>query len=68
VSSTKEYVFEDNDLTRFAPGLEVIEVPGDHDSMVLEPNVRVMAAKLKSVIARAEGTMSNVIPLATAAE
>jgi thioesterase domain-containing protein/acyl carrier protein len=68
VSSAKEYVFEDNDLTRFAPGLEVIEVPGDHDSMVLEPNVRVMAAKLKSVIARAEGTMSNVIPLATAAE
>jgi acyl transferase domain-containing protein/thioesterase domain-containing protein/acyl carrier protein len=68
VSLAKEYVFEDNDLTRFAPGLEVIEVPGDHDSMVLEPNVRVMAAKLKSVIARAEGTMSNVIPLATAAE
>ena len=27
-----------------------------------------LAAKLKSVIARAEGTMSNVIPLATAAE
>ena len=68
VSSAKEYVFEDNDLTRFAPGLEVIEVPGDHDSMVLEPNVRVMAAKLKAVIARAEGAKSNVVPLATAAE
>ncbi|CAM8624967.1 COG3321 Polyketide synthase modules and related proteins [Paracoccaceae bacterium] len=68
VSSAKEYVFEDNDLTRFAPGLEVIEVPGDHDSMVLEPNVRVMAAKLKAVIARVEGDKSNVVPLATAAE
>ena len=68
VSSAKEYVFSDNDLTRFAPALEVIEVPGDHDSMVLEPNVRVMAAKLKAVIAKAEGVSSNVVPLATAAE
>lgn len=64
VSSAKEYVFEDNDLTRFAPSLQVIEVPGDHDSMVLEPNVRVMAAKLKAVIAVAEGVTSNVVPLA----
>jgi hypothetical protein len=52
-----------------ASGLcEVIEVPGDHDSMVLEPNVRVMAAKLKAVIARVEGDKRNVVPLATAAE
>lgn len=64
VSSAKEYVFADNDLGGFAPGLEVIEVPGDHDSMVLEPNVRVMAAKLKAVIARAEGQPTNIIKLA----
>ena len=64
VSSAKEYVFDDNDLTRFAPGLAVIEVPGDHDSMVLEPNVRVLAARLKAVIARAEGATTNVVPLA----
>ena len=44
-------MFEDNDLTQFAPGLEVIEVPGDHDSMVLEPNVRVLAARLKELLA-----------------
>ena len=54
VSAGKEYVFADNDLTGHAPGLEVIETPGDHDSMVLEPNVRVMAARLRAVIARAE--------------
>ncbi|QYZ69013.1 KR domain-containing protein [Neotabrizicola shimadae] len=54
VSSAREYVFPDNDLTRFAPGLKVIEVPGDHDSMVLEPNVRVLAKRLKAVIAEAE--------------
>jgi len=64
VSSAKEYVFSDNDLTRFAPGLQVIEVPGDHDSMVLEPNVRVMAAQLKAVIAEAEGQPTNIVRLA----
>ena len=65
VSSAREYVFPDNDLTRFAPALKVIEVPGDHDSMVLEPNVRVLAKRLKSVIAEAE-TLPE--PLAQAAE
>ncbi|HRK43706.1 MAG TPA: polyketide synthase dehydratase domain-containing protein, partial [Gemmobacter sp.] len=54
VSGAKEYVFDDNDLTRFAPALTVHEVPGDHDSMVLEPNVRVLAARLREVIAAAE--------------
>lgn len=54
VSAAKEYVFPDNDLTRFAPALSVHEVPGDHDSMVLEPNVRVLAARLQEVIAAAE--------------
>ncbi|WP_149141843.1 type I polyketide synthase [Gemmobacter caeruleus] len=53
-SGAKEYVFADNDLTRFAPMLRVQEVPGDHDSMVLEPNVRVLAARLREVIAGAE--------------
>jgi acyl transferase domain-containing protein/thioesterase domain-containing protein/NAD(P)-dependent dehydrogenase (short-subunit alcohol dehydrogenase family)/acyl carrier protein len=62
VSRAKEYVYPDNDLTRFAPRLQVVEVPGDHDSMVLEPNVRVLAARLKAVIAGVEA------PLARAAE
>jgi thioesterase domain-containing protein/NAD(P)-dependent dehydrogenase (short-subunit alcohol dehydrogenase family)/acyl carrier protein len=63
VSKAKEYVFPDNDLTRFAPDLQVIEVPGDHDSMVLEPNVRVLAAALRRVIAEAEGVHDNVVRL-----
>lgn len=54
VSAAKEYVFADNALTPFAPALEVIEVPGDHDSMVLEPNVRVLAQRLRAVLDRAE--------------
>ena len=55
VSAEKEYVFPDNDWTRFAPRLQVIEVPGDHDSMVLVPNVGVLAERMKRLIDRAEG-------------
>jgi thioesterase domain-containing protein len=47
VSLEREYVFDDNDWTRWAPGLEVIEVPGNHDSMVLVPNVSTLAAAVK---------------------
>lgn len=68
VSSAKEYVLPDNDLTRFAPALQVVEVPGDHDSMVLEPNVRVLAAALKGALARTEGQGAAILPMATAAE
>ena len=66
VSRGKEYVFPDNDLTQFAPALQVIEVPGDHDSMVLEPNVRVLAARLRKIIETP--ARPAPMPLATAAE
>src|SRR5690606_24900835 len=65
VSSAKEYVLPDNDLTRFAPARRVEEVPGDHDSMVLEPNARVLAARMRQVIEAAEAAPA---PLAQAAE
>ena len=48
VSSHREYVFHDNLWAPYAPRLDVVEVPGDHDSMVLEPNVRVLAARMKA--------------------
>ncbi len=63
VSQAREYVFADNKLTPFAPALQVIEVPGNHDSMVLEPNVRVLAAHLRSVIAQVEQPTKGVGPL-----
>jgi acyl transferase domain-containing protein len=53
VSAGREYVYADNDWTRHVPNLRVLEVPGDHDSMVLEPNVRVMAALLRGCIEEA---------------
>lgn len=46
----KQIVMEDNGWPRYIEDLEVFEVPGDHDSMVLEPNVRVLASKLKQLL------------------
>ncbi|MFV0491840.1 MAG: type I polyketide synthase [Pseudorhodobacter sp.] len=67
VSKAKEYVFDDNDLTQFAPALEVVEVPGNHDSMVLEPNVRTLAARLRKALMRVEPE-TETSSLQTAAE
>ncbi|AXI48809.1 polyketide synthase [Sulfitobacter sp. SK012] len=67
VSAEREYVFADNDWTRYAPLVQVIEVPGDHDSMVLNPNVVVMASELREVIAEALG-LAQDWQHATAAE
>ncbi len=60
VTSAREFAFADNDLTRFAPSLAVFEVPGDHDSMVLEPNVRVLARSLATLITEAEADVPPV--------
>ena len=70
VDSEREYVFEDNDWTRWAPATRVFEVPGDHDSMVLEPNVRVLAARMRACIEEAErgAAAGRPLPFATAAE
>jgi len=54
VSAAREYVLPDNDWTQSAENLRVTEVPGDHDSMVLEPNVRVLARHIRDCIATAE--------------
>lgn len=54
VSSDLEFVVADNGWTPWAASLEVHEVPGNHDSMVLEPNVRTLAAKLAACIEAAE--------------
>ena len=52
VSAAREYVFEDNQWRLWAPKTEVIEVTGDHDSMVLDPNVAVLARHIAGEIAR----------------
>lgn len=56
VDKHKHYMFPDNDWTQYVPGVKVFEVPGDHDSMVLEPNVRVLASRIRRVLEKAEET------------
>ncbi len=46
LDSAKEWIYPDNGYTDWVDAIEVCEMPGDHDSMVLEPNVRVMASVL----------------------
>jgi acyl transferase domain-containing protein/thioesterase domain-containing protein/acyl carrier protein len=59
VNHERAYLFEDNDWGQFTPQIEVFEVPGDHDSMVLEPNVRVLASHLRNVIVTTEAAMGG---------
>jgi acyl transferase domain-containing protein/thioesterase domain-containing protein len=53
-NAVRQFVYEDNGWTDYVNDLTVFEVPGSHDSMVLEPNVRVLATKLASCISDAE--------------
>ena len=39
------------------PMLEVVEVPGGHDSLVREPNVRLLASGLEDVLRRDGGSV-----------
>ncbi|MEM6497535.1 MAG: thioesterase domain-containing protein, partial [Pseudomonadota bacterium] len=50
----RELLRTDNGWTPYAEHLEIIEVPGDHDKMVLEPNVRVLASHLNRHLRLAE--------------
>ena len=72
VSREREYVFEDNQWRPLAPKLEVIEVPGDHDSMVLVPNVSVLARHIGDALRAADGPRGQAVgfvwPNRTAAE
>jgi thioesterase domain-containing protein len=62
----RNIILDDNGWLPFVRNLDVQEVPGDHDSMVLEPFVRVLAehvrSRLRTAIERSE------IPLRSAAE
>ena len=53
-NTDRELIFHDNGWSPYVDNIQVFEVPGDHDSMVLEPNVRVLAAQLRSIIEMAE--------------
>ena len=50
LNSEREYVHHDNGWGSHCDDVRVHVVPGDHDSMVLEPNVRVLAATLRQLL------------------
>jgi thioesterase domain-containing protein len=54
INRQRRFIYHDNGWGRYVPSVDVYEVPGDHDSMVLEPNVRVVATRLRESIQRAE--------------
>ncbi|GAB4211745.1 MAG: type I polyketide synthase [Sandaracinaceae bacterium] len=59
IDKDRHYMAADNGWTPWVRRLEVIEVPGDHDSMVLEPNVRVLARRMRKAIEAAEASMAR---------
>jgi acyl transferase domain-containing protein/thioesterase domain-containing protein len=51
VDAERNLLYTDNGWTPLVSSIVVQEVPGNHDSMVLEPNVRVLASTLRRVLA-----------------
>ena len=49
-----EFLIPDNGWTDWVEELQVSEVPGNHDSMVLEPNVRVLASRIQASLDEAD--------------
>ncbi|WP_082515161.1 type I polyketide synthase [Methylobacterium sp. Leaf112] len=50
----RSLILEDNGWAPYVPDLDIVHVAGNHDSMVLEPNVRVLAARMRRHLADAE--------------
>ncbi len=48
VNTARCFVRDDNHWRDFADEVEVLIVPGEHNSMVLEPHVRVLANRLRT--------------------
>lgn len=54
INSERGLVRIDNGWTPYIHGLSIIEVPGNHDSMVLEPHVRVLADHIRTALRASE--------------
>ena len=54
INAELRFLFDDNGWGPYCERVDVTEVPGTHDSMVLEPNVRVLAGRLRAKIVEAE--------------
>ena len=54
VNRDRRRIYSDNGWGRYVPSVRVFEMPGDHDSMVLEPNVRILATHIRRSIEAVE--------------
>jgi thioesterase domain-containing protein/NAD(P)-dependent dehydrogenase (short-subunit alcohol dehydrogenase family)/acyl carrier protein len=54
IDGERNVLLPDNGWSAHVASLTVVEVPGNHDSMVLEPNVRVLAAAIRRAISVAD--------------
>ena len=59
INADRRYINEDNFWTPYVASLEVMEVPGNHDNMVLEPNVRVLVSGIGASMSRAENALHS---------
>lgn len=50
VDDDRNYILPDNGWSPFVDHLQILEVPGNHDNMVLEPNVRVLVSEIRRVL------------------
>ena len=50
----RRFIYHDNGWGPYCDDVDVTEVPGDHDRMVLEPSVRVLAGHLRAALDDAE--------------
>jgi len=61
LSEALEFLLADNGWTDWVRELQISEVPGDHDSMVLEPNVRVLASRLRACLDEVDAKADELI-------
>jgi thioesterase domain-containing protein len=54
INVDRRRIYYDNGWAPYALKVDVFETPGDHDSMVLEPNVRILASRLRECLDQAE--------------
>lgn len=55
-----EIVFHDSgSRTPLADSIDTHVVPGDHDSMMLEPNVRVLVTEFRTMMAEVDAKIKN---------
>jgi thioesterase domain-containing protein len=54
LNSDRGAIHADNGWSPYIRYLAIVEVPGDHDGMVLEPNVRVLAGHLRKALNQSE--------------